>query len=536
MPLAPVSQPFDYLIDQIQRDLYHAAELCRIITKNRHVSNTHKELDALEQSLGTGPGAIRVLANTARTLPGIDADGGDGIPPFSCPPSFQAKLELFSNDSPDISRQEVRCFAQSVEEIEAKLDSIAYPRTRHAERSSSRHAHFFRFEFEHDHDHYHDRGHRHIDVEVAHFHELLLKWEGVRDGLSQAFSDLSYRLTKAREKKDKDKEDKKKADDEKAKEKKKVEDEKKKAADKAAKELEEAEKKAKEAQEALETKLAKHEKREEDKLEHVNEMEQKRDKHVDQLLQNKLEDDPIRGMERLTGVIGKIQDTFAGAPARGRSLGPPIDDLNALVGVVGRIQNQENISARRSAPTILTAFAEADSHSNSHMNSRNDNIDRNISGSHHEDNWWGHCPVCLHEHWAHDAHYGSHYDRDHHDHDDRRVWHNNQEPEHHHPEVVINNSTNTGRTGEIETIEMDDDGSIAETIDTWTTTGTGSERRGQRRVVGMGVPRRLALHPAGNGNGRHTVHPWEQPERLRWHGQEGLWVPVRSAAGRYVID
>ena len=80
MVMPPVSAPFDYLVNQIKRDLRKAANLCRDIEHQRHVGkdHEHKQLDALRKSLEEGPGFIDGTREIYEDIPGADSDGADG--------------------------------------------------------------------------------------------------------------------------------------------------------------------------------------------------------------------------------------------------------------------------------------------------------------------------------------------------------------------------------------------------------------------------------------------------------------------------
>jgi hypothetical protein len=78
MPLATVSSPFDYLINQIQRDLTRGVELCGEVRRNRHVGTQHRQLDELEDALRDGPYFITREYRNIIDVEGTDIDGADG--------------------------------------------------------------------------------------------------------------------------------------------------------------------------------------------------------------------------------------------------------------------------------------------------------------------------------------------------------------------------------------------------------------------------------------------------------------------------
>jgi len=78
LPSEP-SSPLSDLVQQIEADLNHGVELCRQIRTNRHVGTSHKQLDALEESLSDGPDFVRRQRKSATIVEGgEDVAGGDG--------------------------------------------------------------------------------------------------------------------------------------------------------------------------------------------------------------------------------------------------------------------------------------------------------------------------------------------------------------------------------------------------------------------------------------------------------------------------
>jgi flagellar biosynthesis GTPase FlhF len=169
-----------------------------------------------------------------------------------------------------VSRAKFAAYISQVEEITNRLQNIAHPPTHH-------------------HHHHHESllfpslsASYHKEKEDPHFHDLLLKYEGIHDGVSQTFSELAYRLQNV--KKAKEKEDK--------------------AKEKAEKEKKEAVEKVEKEKEQLEKKVEKVEEHKDDIIEKKEKREEKRDKAVEDLVEEKLSKDTIKEMDRLGTVMG----------------------------------------------------------------------------------------------------------------------------------------------------------------------------------------------------------------------------------------
>jgi hypothetical protein len=215
-----MSTPFDYAITQIQIDLERAVDLCDKIKKNRKVGPHHKNLDELKDKLSDGPGLVKRLAIDVKGIEGADIDGADGV-----------------------ARAAFAGLMAEVREIGSHLESIAYPPTRHPEHPNCCRSLFFPIYVPSSY-----KEHR----EHPHFHDMILKWEKIRDGLTQMFADLKTRLAqKAKDEKDK------------AEAKKKAEKDEKEAKEKAQKDKEEAVKKEQGKAAALQEKLDKEAKHQE---------------------------------------------------------------------------------------------------------------------------------------------------------------------------------------------------------------------------------------------------------------------------------
>jgi len=78
-------------------------------------------------------------------------------------------------------------YVKQVEEIGTRLESIAFPITHHEHHHHHRHRTLFFPVFVQA---------LHKEKEHPHFHELTLKWEGVRVGITRTFDDLRDRLAK----------------------------------------------------------------------------------------------------------------------------------------------------------------------------------------------------------------------------------------------------------------------------------------------------------------------------------------------------
>lgn len=179
--VSSVSSPFDYLVQQIQTDLDHAADLCEEIRQNRHVGHNPTELNALEKSLREGSSFIRSQEKAAKDSSGADLEGGD-----------------------EIARSEFITYTREVESICQRLESISH--------------------HHHNHHHHHSK-HRSLlfspppppppSPEKVGFHDMRLKWENSRNGVSQTLASLKQRLeTKKKERSD---EERKKKEEEKEK-------------------------------------------------------------------------------------------------------------------------------------------------------------------------------------------------------------------------------------------------------------------------------------------------------------------------------
>jgi len=194
MGLPSVSSPFDYLVQQIQTDLDHAADLCEEIRQNRHIGHNPTELNALEKSLREGPSFIRSEEKAARDFPGADLDGWD-----------------------EIARSEFFTYTREVESICQRLESISHHHRHH-------------------HHHHHSNHHNFLfspppppppPPEKVGFHDMRLKWENSRDGVSQTLAFLKQRLeTKKKESPDEEKRKKEEEKDKKDVEEKKHEEKK----------------------------------------------------------------------------------------------------------------------------------------------------------------------------------------------------------------------------------------------------------------------------------------------------------------------
>jgi len=87
----------------------------------------------------------------------------------------------------DVARAAFTGYVTQVKEIGSRLESIAFPPTRHEHNHHHRHRTLFFPVFV---------SALHTEKEHPHFHELTLKWEGVRDGITRTFDDLRDRLAK----------------------------------------------------------------------------------------------------------------------------------------------------------------------------------------------------------------------------------------------------------------------------------------------------------------------------------------------------
>lgn len=134
------------------------------IKTNRHVGPHHKNLNELKEALSAGPGFVKNQAANAQDLPGADIDGGD-----------------------DVARATMAGFLGDVGEIGSQLESIAYPPTHHPEHHHHPRSLFFPIFAPSSHN---------SKADHPHFHDMLLKWERVRDGITLMFDTLRLRLAK----------------------------------------------------------------------------------------------------------------------------------------------------------------------------------------------------------------------------------------------------------------------------------------------------------------------------------------------------
>ena len=77
MPPPSVTSPFNYLVEQIKKDLRRAVTLCSEIKTNRHVGSYHAQLDSLQSAVSGGESFVE--AHYVTGLPGADSDNGDGM-------------------------------------------------------------------------------------------------------------------------------------------------------------------------------------------------------------------------------------------------------------------------------------------------------------------------------------------------------------------------------------------------------------------------------------------------------------------------
>ncbi|KAH8660965.1 hypothetical protein BGZ60DRAFT_530956 [Tricladium varicosporioides] len=331
----------DYLVSEIETDLGSAASLCREIRENRHVGHLHIQLDQLENSLRGGEGLVRAHYISVRGLEGVDSDGGD-----------------------DASRAALVAYAQQVKNIENRLRSIASPPLYHSVDHHDHHDHY---------DHHHDRHHHHEPLlyistrsrshhdsrnrsrssshdcsykvrEEPHFHDLLIEWDHVRDGIIRTFSELIRRMDKKKQEKE-EKADIKRKEKE-AKE--KCEEEKKTAIDKVKRDKEEevekikasgrkALEKAEKESEKLEKKIKKEDHHKREILGRYERLEERRGNAVENLLERKINEDPLDNVDRFANTFTRLQQTLRPPPER-HSHDSSLDQLDHLTNAIAHIQ------------------------------------------------------------------------------------------------------------------------------------------------------------------------------------------------------
>ncbi|KAH7418829.1 hypothetical protein BKA64DRAFT_209658 [Cadophora sp. MPI-SDFR-AT-0126] len=289
MSLSSGTTPFNNLVDQCILELRKCVNSCEEIRTERRLGKRSKttQLDALQDSLKAGPSFITGEVAKYPNFPGADPDGSD-----------------------DVGRADFSGYAREINEINACLQSIAYPPSHHG------HHHYHHHHLSHvlfpgwDWD-----AHHHSDEEHPHFHELRMKWESIRGRIPLTFAQIQSRLQDKKKR-----EDKKKADE-----------------DKVKKDKKELQDKLDAIQAENNKKLEEEEKHQEKQREKHEAIEEKRDEEVEKLLKKKLEDNPIEDMKQLATMMGTIQTTIT-PPSKPKSEDDSIDKMEKLAKVMGTLQ------------------------------------------------------------------------------------------------------------------------------------------------------------------------------------------------------